>query len=168
MYVSRTTLFLTTHFLWKLSTKSVLFKWELLNDFGFLKHLQCLYCLILSNLAHLLTYIWKKMTVPKYTVQLIRRDFDWIKNNVGTYDMFRCNVLRHTTTTHAAYKTTAPFMQRIKHCVLCIAISYMKTDVRDYMCCWNWFYSNTVLLEKSVLILSTPTRGSPVRAHQSS
>lgn len=42
----------------------------------------------------------KKLLVPKkYTVQLIRKDR--IKNDVGTYDLFECNALRHMTTTQS-------------------------------------------------------------------
>lgn len=69
------------------------------------------------------------------------------KNNVRIYDWFECNVFRHKTTTHAAYKIMAIPMQSIQHC---IAVE-------------SGFSSNC-MLNQSVLSLSAPYRGSPGRA----
>lgn len=59
-------------------------------------------------------------------------------------------VLRHMTTTHAVYKTTVPFTQRIK---ICIAVEYIL--------------AKSVLLKKAMFTFPTTTRGYPGRAHQS-
>lgn len=59
----------------------------------------------------------------------IKRGSLLIENNVGTYNMDGC--IQHLTTTPGAYDSTAPFTQRMKCCIIWVAISYMKSDVRD-------------------------------------
>lgn len=69
------------------------------------------------------------------------------KNNVRTYDWFECNVFRHKTTTHAAYKIMTIHMQSIQHCIA------VESD-----------FNSNYMLNQSVLTLPAPNRGSPGRA----
>lgn len=108
-----------------------------------------------SNLVHLLSNIHvkkKKLTAGTEEVHSIahKRRSLLNKNNVGTYDLFWCNVSRHMTTTHAAYRITSQFMQRIRHCIA------VESDFSKY---YNWTVEPTST--------HVDLQGKPINPHKS-